>query len=175
MMPALTKDALRLGTAFDAQLALKHRKNKNQRQRIIALVGSPLPTSEAHTKESLSKLGKKLKKNNVALDVVSYGETHDNAEQLQALVESTNSSDNSRLLVVPPSSLTLLSDQIRSSAILAEEGQGFGESSAGPSGAGGAAGDEDGFGVDPNLDPELAMVSSADRVSIFSSLLVRCR
>lgn len=81
-------------------------------------------------------------------------------------MEATNSQDNSRLLVVPPSTVTLLSDQVRSSAILAEEGQGFGEASAGPSGAGGS-GDDDGFGVDPNLDPELAMVHSKHCLGFF--------
>lgn len=53
-----------------AQLALKYRKSKNHRQRIIAFVGSPVTTDE----KELVKLGKKLKKNNVSVDVVSFGE-----------------------------------------------------------------------------------------------------
>ncbi|CAD6932322.1 unnamed protein product [Tilletia laevis] len=52
-----------LGTGINiAQLALKHRQNKNQRQRIIAFVGSTL---ENESDSDLIKLGKKLKKNNV--------------------------------------------------------------------------------------------------------------
>ena len=38
-----------------AQLALKHRQNKNQRQRVVAFVGSPV----ADTEESLEQLAKK--------------------------------------------------------------------------------------------------------------------
>lgn len=145
-------------TDTSEQLALKHRENKNQHQRIIAMVGSPLPSNEAHTPEALAKLGKKLKKNNVALDVISYGETSDNGPALQALVEAANSSDNSHLLVAPPTSDVLLSEVVRSSAILAEEfgGGAGGDVSGVERGAGG--GNADGFGVDPNLDPELAMV-----------------
>lgn len=53
---------------------------------------------------------------------------------------------------------------IISSGMLSEDGvpAASGGSGAGPSGSSG--GQEDGeFGVDPNLDPELAMVSSAIR------------
>lgn len=67
----------------------------------------------------------------------------------------------SHLVSVPPGSV-LLSDMIISSGMLSEDGvpAASGGSGAGPSGS--AAGQEDGeFGVDPNLDPELAMVSSA--------------
>ena len=46
-----------------AQLALKHRKNKKQDQRIILFVGSPVVASE----KQLIKAGKRLKKNNVAV------------------------------------------------------------------------------------------------------------
>lgn len=53
-----------------AQLSLKHRQNKNQRQRIIVFVGSPVQEEEA----ALVKLGKKLKKNSVAMDIINFGE-----------------------------------------------------------------------------------------------------
>jgi hypothetical protein len=53
-----------------AQLALKHRQNKNQRQRIVLFAGSPIDAD----KETLVKIGKKLKKNNVAVDIVNFGE-----------------------------------------------------------------------------------------------------
>ena len=55
-----------------AQLALKHRQNKNQRQRIIVFVGSPIENEE----KELVKLGKKLKKNSVAMDIINFGEAH---------------------------------------------------------------------------------------------------
>lgn len=52
------------------QLGLKHRQNRHQRQRIVVFVGSPV---EADEKELLT-VAKKLKKNNVAVDVVNFGE-----------------------------------------------------------------------------------------------------
>ncbi|GAA5861079.1 hypothetical protein JCM3774_002185 [Rhodotorula dairenensis] len=157
-----------------AQLALKHRQNKNQRQRIIVMVCSPVKDSQA----ALVKLGKKLKKNNVALDIVSFGtpdvdlsipslpsasssssaaapapETNDT--KLAALVEATSSSDNSHFLSVEPGP-ALLSERIGSSPILRSAEAG-GDMEMGGGGGGGGGGDSDEFGVDPNLDPELAM------------------
>lgn len=143
-----------------AQLALKHRQNKNQRQRVIAFVGSPLASLAG---AELVKLGKKLKKNNVAVDVVSFGE--DSAEdegKLREFVEAVNSADNSHLVAVPPGTV-LLSDMILNSAMLAEDG--VVPSSGGAGGAGGGAGAQGGSGsgdgdfgaIDPSLDPELAM------------------
>jgi 26S proteasome regulatory subunit N10 len=135
-----------------AQLALKHRQNKNQRQRIIAFVGSPL---EDDSKE-LVKLGKKLKKNNVAIDVVNFGETAENQEKLEAFIAAVNSNDNSNLLTVPPGP-HILSDIIISSPIL-QDGEGGGGAAMGAGGMGmmGAPSQFD-YGVDPSLDPELAM------------------
>ncbi|KAJ3025919.1 UNVERIFIED_CONTAM: hypothetical protein HDU68_006504 [Siphonaria sp. JEL0065] len=129
-----------------AQLALKHRQNKNQRQRIIVFVGSPLPEDE----KSLVKLGKKLKKNNIAVDIVNFGEDQENTAKLEAFINAVNSSDNSHLVTVPPGP-HILSDILISSPILADE------DGAPPAGfsAGGAGGFE--FGVDPSLDPELAL------------------
>ncbi|CAD6980647.1 unnamed protein product [Tilletia controversa] len=73
-----------LGTGINiAQLALKHRQNKNQRQRIIAFVGSPL---ENESDSDLIKLGKKLKKNNVAVDIINFGEDETNEDKLETKV-----------------------------------------------------------------------------------------
>ncbi len=72
-----------------AQLALKHRQNKNQRQRVIVFVGSPLGADE----KVLMKLGKKLKKNNVAVDIISFGEEENDA-RLRSFVETVSSGDN---------------------------------------------------------------------------------
>lgn len=73
-----------------AQLALKHRKNKNGGQRIIVFVGGVI----SETVEALQKLGKQLKKNNVALDVICIGEADDNAPKLEELINATNTNDN---------------------------------------------------------------------------------
>lgn len=74
-----------------AQLALKHRENKNQRQRIVVFVGSPLDD----TQENLVKLGKKLRKNNVLIDVVTFGEEGiSNDDKLNALVEAAGGGES---------------------------------------------------------------------------------
>lgn len=52
-----------------ATLSLKHRANKNQRQRIIAMVASPL----TETAKELEAIGKKLKKNQIAIDIINLG------------------------------------------------------------------------------------------------------
>jgi len=135
-----------------AQLALKHRQNKNQRQRIIAFVGSPLEDDQ----KELVKLGKKLKKNNVAVDVVNFGETAENQEKLEAFIAAVNSNENSNLLTVPPGP-HILSDIIISSPIL-QDGEGGGGMAMGGMGMGmGGGGGDFEFGVDPSMDPELAM------------------
>jgi 26S proteasome regulatory subunit N10 len=74
-----------------AQLALKHRENKNQRQRIVVFVGSPVEDSE----ENLVKLGKKLRKNNVLIDIVTFGEEGQaNDQKLNALIEAAGGGDS---------------------------------------------------------------------------------
>ncbi|KAI9296911.1 hypothetical protein K502DRAFT_323517 [Neoconidiobolus thromboides FSU 785] len=125
-----------------AQLALKHRQNKNQRQRIVVFTGSPIYENE----KELVKLGKKLKKNNVAVDVINFGEVDNNTPKLQAFIEAVNSSANSNLLTVYPGA-ELLSDAVLASPIIPEDGSGVVRSSN----------DNFEFGVDPSVDPELAM------------------
>lgn len=132
-----------------AQLALKHRQNKNQHQRVVFFVGSPV---EADTEE-LVRLGKRLKKNNVAVDVVNFGEEARNTDKLEAFISAVTSNDNSHLVNIPPGP-HILSDILLSSPIITgEEGVG---------GAGAASrSDFGGFGVDPNMDPELALALRA--------------
>jgi 26S proteasome regulatory subunit N10 len=82
-----------------AQLALKHRENKNLRQRIIVFIASPLDGPGAD-EQSMVKLAKKLKKNNVAVDIVSYGDgiqevDADGKTILKSFVDNVTSSDNS--------------------------------------------------------------------------------
>lgn len=93
-----------------AQLALKHRENKNQRQRIVVFLGSPLVdpfgtgvgigsssdvAGKGSSEEALVKLGKKLKKNNVAVDLVLFGdEGMENEAVLSKFIEATQNSEN---------------------------------------------------------------------------------
>lgn len=143
-----------------AQLVLKHRQNKNQHQRIVAFVGSPIKESS----DDLVKLGKKLKKNNIAVDLVNFGEEAENAEKLENFIKSVNTSDESHLITVPAGP-HILSDMLLSSPIIVGEGGGGGfgaaaaaSAAAAAAAASGATGGEFDFGVDPTLDPELAMV-----------------
>jgi len=140
-----------------AQLALKHRQNKNQRQRIIVFIGSPIKDDV----QQLVKLGKKLKKNTVAIDAVNFGEETSNVEKLEEFINSVNNNDNSHLITVPPGP-HILSDMLLSSSLIYGEAgapnlnvPAAAAGGAAPGGAGGAL-DEFG-GVDPNSDPELAM------------------
>ncbi|PLW46769.1 hypothetical protein PCANC_09579 [Puccinia coronata f. sp. avenae] len=140
-----------------AGLALKHRQEKNQRQRAIVLLSSPLPANL--TKDELTRIGKKLKKNNVAVDVVLFGsEVASNEERMRGFVNAVESSGNSTMIVIPGGLPGLLSDHIKQSDILAEEGFGAaGGSGAGADGDGLGMADGGGLDMDPNLDPELAM------------------
>jgi 26S proteasome regulatory subunit N10 len=149
-----------------ASLALKHRRNKNGAQRIVLFVGTPV-TADAR---ALQKAGRALKKNNIAIDVVALGEIEENEGKLQELVDAANGTSGGEgqartchLVTIPPGGGVLVSDVLASSPIL---GQGaFAASAAAASmnmgaGVGGGGGMNDFAdygGVDPSLDPELAM------------------
>ena len=136
-----------------AQLALKHRKNKNGGQRIVVFVGSPIEADEA----KLVKIAKQLKKANVAVDVISMGEQAVNEGKLQAFIEAVDKSSNSHLVAVPTG--VLPSDVLITSPIITGEEGGapaMGGSGGMGGGMGGGAFAEFG-GVDPNMDPELAI------------------
>jgi len=131
-----------------AQLALKHRQNKHQRQRIIIFVGSPLKEEQ----NELVKLGKKLKKNDVAVDIINFGETAENQEKLEAFIGAVNKNENSNLLTVPPGP-HILSDLIISSSIC---NSGDGDGGGGGGGMGGGSFDMGGGGAG-GFDADLAM------------------
>uniref|UniRef100_A0A7R9UFH5 VWFA domain-containing protein n=1 Tax=Pinguiococcus pyrenoidosus TaxID=172671 RepID=A0A7R9UFH5_9STRA len=143
-----------------ARLALKHRRNKNGEQRIVVFIGSPV----REALPELKKAGKMLRRYNVGLDVVSMGENEDNEEKLRVLVEAASTKDangmsNSHLITVPAG--VIPSDVLISSPVLqAGFGAAYGSEApaAGATGAatGGGANDFLG-GIDPNLDPEMAM------------------
>lgn len=121
---------------------MKHRQNKVQSQRIIVFVGSPLKETE----KELEKLAKKMKKNNVAIDVINFGEEAINTAKLEKFHAAVNNHDNSHLVTVPAGS-RLLYEVIASSPILVEDGFDMD----------GAAGGEFFGGMDPNMDPDLAL------------------
>lgn len=144
--------SLHLGTAIQiAALTLKHRQNKIQHQRIVVFVCSPIQDD----RQELMKLAKKLKKNNIAVDIINFGEIEHNTPIVEEFIETVNNSqeESSHLLTVQPSP-RLLYEHVAGSRIILEEGAG----GAGFEGEG-AEGDNGfmDFGVDPSVDPELAM------------------
>ena len=142
-----------------ATLALKHRSEKKLRQRVVMFVGSPI---EAEAKE-LEKTGKALKKNGVAVDIISFGDAEVNNEKLEALINAVNKDGNSRLCAIPAG--LNLSDALRSSEVMShpEEESNIGNAGGGGGGGGAGAGDggmADDMGIDASLqqtDPELYM------------------
>lgn len=155
-------------------------------------------TNESHT-TSLLQLGKKLKKNNVALDIISFGTSSDssstpldlsipslsaptastststtepsttpetNESKLEALIGAVSSSENSHFLSVDPGP-HLLSEKIMQSPIVRGDSSGSDDEGGAGGSGGGGGGDADEFGVDPNLDPELAMVRTSNGLSVF--------
>jgi 26S proteasome regulatory subunit N10 len=112
--------------------------------RIIAFVGSPL---EGIDQTELVRLAKRLKKEKVNVDVVSFGEEKGNQDVLNAFIDALNGKDGtaSHLVVVPPG--PNLTDALVASPILQSE------DGAPVPGMGGGAYD---FGMDGE-DPELAL------------------
>lgn len=112
--------------------------------RIVVFVGSPILADSG----DLVKLAKRLKKEKVNVDIVSFGDHASNNEILTAFINALNGKEGtgSHLVSVPRGSA--LSEALVSSPIIqGEDGLG----GAGLSGAGFE------FGVDPNEDPELAL------------------
>ncbi|KAI9824205.1 MAG: hypothetical protein M1832_002011 [Thelocarpon impressellum] len=144
-----------------AGLALKHRQNKMQRQRIIVFTCSPIQEDE----KSLVKLARKMKKNNISIDLIAFGELDpDISKKLEAFNENVKGGDGSHLAIIPPGP-HLLSEALQATPILSGDGLGGADGAGGAGGAGGAEGGEGGaggpggfdFGVDPSMDPELAL------------------
>ena len=97
-----------------SMLTLKHRMNKNQKQRIILFVGSPIK----NTPQEMSLIGKKLKKYNVSMDIISFGHVEENKEKLTQLLNSVNNSNSSSLTEVPVGSFIM--DALLTSSIVNE-------------------------------------------------------
>ncbi|KAL2841925.1 hypothetical protein BJY01DRAFT_6930 [Aspergillus pseudoustus] len=129
-----------------AGLALKHRSEKSQRQRIIVFSCSSVDEDE----KTLVKLAKKMKKNNVSIDVIAFGDLEsDQTKKLEAFVENVKGGDGSNLAIIPPGP-NLLSEELQATPILGGDGSG-----AGGMAEGGGAGEFDLDAAAEN-DPELA-------------------
>lgn len=140
-----------------AQLALKHRQNKSQHQRVIFFTCSPLGGESV---KSMEKLAKRMKKNTINVDVIAFGDLDaENTAKIEAFHENIKgSADGSHLAIIPPGP-NLLSDSIVATPILAGDGIGGGGGGEGGAegGMGGGGNENFEFGIDPNTDPELAL------------------
>lgn len=136
------------------QLALKHRQNKSQKQRIIMFNCSPIEEDE----KNLIKLAKKMKKTGISIDIVAFGElSDDTTKKLQSFSDNVQSAEGSYLATIPPSA-NLLSDSLIATPLLGGDGTSGAGGAGGSGGEGGASGGNDfEFGVDPSVDPELAL------------------
>ena len=138
-----------------AQLSLKYRRNMNGGKRIIVFVGSPLQETIAE----IERIAKSLKKNAIAVDVISLGEFEENQQKLTTFVNTTNADENSHLINVPPG--VLPSDAMMSSPILMMQHR-FGGGMSSVTGFNNVDSNFDEFGgVDPSLDPDVAMAIRA--------------
>ncbi|KAF2397414.1 hypothetical protein EJ06DRAFT_498471 [Trichodelitschia bisporula] len=134
-----------------AALALKHRQNKNSRQRIIIFSCSPIEDDE----KAMVRSARRMKKYSVSVDIIAFGELDDGTlKKLRAFHDNVKSGDDSHLEIVPPGP-NLLSDVIVTGPILAGEGGSGGAGATGDTGDIGASQFE--FGVNPEVDPDLAM------------------
>lgn len=80
---------------------------------MVAFVASPIQETE----KELQTLGVRMKKNKVAIDVVSFGEDSENTTKLQTLVNAANSGDNSHYLPVATKPYVILTDELAGSSI----------------------------------------------------------
>lgn len=96
-----------------------------------------------------------MRKYKVSIDFVAFGELdNDVTKKLEAFNENVKSGEGSHLAIIPPGP-GLLSDQLVTSPIL------NGDGASGAGGVGGEVGGQDSnnfeFGIDPSVDPELAL------------------
>lgn len=94
---------------------------------------SPLREDESHFEE----LGQRLKRNNVAVDVINFAHP-ENVEKLQALITAANNNNNSHFLDVPIG-VAMITDVLIASPIINPEEE-MGPSGAAPTGAAAGAG-----------------------------------
>jgi 26S proteasome regulatory subunit N10 len=149
------KDGVKFITGIRiAQLVLKHRLNRNHKTRIIVFVASPIIDDH----KEMERLAKRLKKEKIHVDIVSFGEEEQNIDKLSHFIETLNGTEqkdtSNKCHLVQARPGPMLSDVLMNSPIMAgEDGV--------PIGMGGTSSyDFDPMTVD---DPELAM---ALRVSL---------
>lgn len=136
-----------------ANLALKHRQSKNHKPRIIMFIASPVVADHSE----LIKLGKRLKKEKVNIDIINFGEEEANSAILNELINAINGKEGTGSHLVSITAPANLSDALFSSSIFQSE-----DGNSLPAGFG------PGYQYGMEDDPELAM---ALRISMEESRL----
>ena len=110
------------------------------------------------TKKALVKLAKRMKKIGISIDIIAFGELGEGTtKKLEAVSENCQSAEGSYLALIQPSS-NLLSDSLVTTPILGGDGSSGGAAGGDSGDAGDNAGGNDfPFGIDPSVDPELAL------------------
>ncbi|OAF70042.1 hypothetical protein A3Q56_02198 [Intoshia linei] len=119
-----------------AHLVLKNSLPENNKTRIVAFVASPLENTDLE----LSNLASCLRSENIQVDVVNFGEDESNKLKFERFIQILNGrkGKGSTLVNVPRGSVLI--NELQKSAMINSDGPGNFE-----------------FGVDPSVDPELAM------------------
>jgi len=143
-------------TLQTAQLCLRHRKNKSQRARICLFIGSPIKSSI----KDIKQIAKTLRRDGIALDIFSFGEIEENEPILSELFKAVNVKDNSKYVTVAPETYVLADAAMNAIYV---SGMGGGDAPQNGGGEVSASAFDEYGGVDPNLDPELAMAIRMSR------------
>jgi len=80
-------------------------------------VGSPIK----HSEDELLALGKKLKRNSIAIDIISYGPTELNNDKIEKFINAVNNNNNSSMVSVAPGFVIV--DALFSSSLMGVEQQ----------------------------------------------------
>ena len=98
-----------------------------------------------------------MKKNNVSIDIIAFGDLEpEDTQKLEAFNENVKGGDGSHLAIIPPGP-SLLSDILVTTPILSADGVAPRGTDTGADGGGESGGGGFEFGVDPSTDPELAL------------------
>jgi len=85
-------------------LSLKHRANDTQKQRIVCFIGSTIEEDL----DTLKIFAKKLKKNGVAVDIISFGDCSEvQRNKIDTFIANVNQEENSHRIFVDPGEVYL--------------------------------------------------------------------
>ena len=85
-------------------LALKHRSNDTQKQRLVCFIGSTI----AEDADTLKIFGKKLKKNGVSVDLICFGDvSEEQRAKIEVFMGAVQQEDNSHSMFIEPGEVYL--------------------------------------------------------------------